>query len=175
MRGMGTLERKVPGNPHKYNDQVHETIVEAIAGGNSKTTAFKLAGLYEGTGFDWVTMGKRDPEKYPEYVQLAKDIEEAEARFEASRVAIVKTAADTGTWQAAAWWLERRKPDEWSRHDRQRTDNGERPTLQLNQVILIDASAREASRALLRAVTSGGASLALGPGVGDAASEVPAT
>jgi hypothetical protein len=161
----------VVGRARAYTPEKHETIIKAIEAGNSKSTAFKLAGLHADTGFDWVAAGKREPEKYPEYVQLAADIEQAEAAFEASRVAIVKTAADTGTWQAAAWWLERRRPEEWSRHDRQRTDNGDKPILQLNQVILVDADAREASRVLLRRVTSSGASLALGPGVGNEASE----
>jgi hypothetical protein len=30
----------------------------------------------------------------------------------------IAKAANDGTWQAAAWWLERRRPDDYSRRDR---------------------------------------------------------
>lgn len=152
----------------KYNEDRHERIIEAIKAGNSRTTAFKLAGLNEQTPFDWMSQGERDPEKYPEYVKLKEDIIQAEAEFEASRVAIVKVAADTGTWQAAAWWLERRKPEDWGRNRDALPAGPSVVNNQLNQVVLIDSGAREASRELLRRVTAGGAGIPLGPGVGDA-------
>jgi hypothetical protein len=47
-------------------------------------------------------------------------IEKAEGRAEATFSARVSQAAGKGTWQAAAWWLERRRPEEYAR--RQQVD-----------------------------------------------------
>lgn len=158
-----SAKEKIGHNPRKYNEEVHEKIVDAIREGNNKTVAFKLAGLYEGTAFDWITMGERNPEKYPEYVKLKEDIVQAEAEFEATRVALVKTAADTGTWQAAAWFLERKNPEEWGRN---RDPRPETPAIgqQVNVLILEDPDARQASRELLRGLAAGRADITLGPG-----------
>jgi hypothetical protein len=41
-------------------------------------------------------------------------IKKAEAEAVFDRVQCIKAASDKGTWQAAAWWLERRYPDEFS-------------------------------------------------------------
>ena len=45
--------------------------------------------------------------------QCEKLKEKAEADAEVRNVAIIQRAADT-TWQAAAWWLERKHKAEWS-------------------------------------------------------------
>lgn len=148
---------------NKLDDRRYKIIIEAIRGGNSRSTAFKLAGIHMDTGFDWLRYGRQNPEKFPQYVKLREDIEQAEAEFEADRVAIVKTAGDTGTWQAAAWWLERKRPEDWGRN-RDPTPPAElsRPTV--NILILEDPNAREASRELLRHLAGGGSNLAIGPG-----------
>lgn len=158
------VKKTIPPRQNKYNKERHEIIVEALRKGNSKRNAFRLAGISPDTGHEWVKFGRDFPDKYPEYVQLGEDIEQALAEYESSRVSLVTTAADTGSWQAAAWWLERRNPDEWGRHDRVKHEVNNRPTVQLNQVILQDASARELSRNLLRQLASNRPDVTLGPG-----------
>lgn len=158
---------KVEGKPTtwgKYNKARHDTIVEAIRKGNSKANSFRLAGISVDTGTEWLKYGRERAEEYPYYAQLYEDVEQALAEYESSRVSLVTTAADTGTWQAAAWWLERRNPDEWGRHDRVKHEVNNRPTVQLNQVILQDANARELSRNLLRQLASNRPDVTLGPG-----------
>ena len=107
-------KKNTPGHvgTSKYTKERHETIVEALRKGNSKANAFRLAGISPDTGHEWVKYGRDYPDKYPEYVKLGEDIEQALAEYEASRVSLVTTAADTGSWQAAAWWLERRNPED---------------------------------------------------------------
>lgn len=45
-------------------------------------------------------------------------VEKAHAEAVAANVLIVRKAAREGTWQAAAWWLERRESEEFGRRDR---------------------------------------------------------
>jgi hypothetical protein len=49
---------------------------------------------------------------------LRDGIEKAESVAEHRHVAIVRKAAESGAWQAAAWWLERRHPDVYGRRER---------------------------------------------------------
>ena len=45
-------------------------------------------------------------------------VKKSEAEAEASAVLHIKKAANEGTWQAAAWYLERKYKDRWSRQDK---------------------------------------------------------
>src|SRR4051812_3103225 len=50
---------------------------------------------------------------------LGTEIEKAEAEAEATYSALVaKASGDPKNWTAAAWWLERRHPNEYGRRDR---------------------------------------------------------
>jgi hypothetical protein len=50
---------------------------------------------------------------------LGTEIEKAEADAEATYSALVaKAAGDPKNWTAAAWWLERRRPDDFGKRDR---------------------------------------------------------
>jgi len=42
---------------------------------------------------------------------LARTVEQAEAQAEAEAVAEIRAAWKRGEWRAAAWWLERRRPE----------------------------------------------------------------
>lgn len=158
------LPERKPPRQSKYNADRHETIVDAIRSGNARRVAFRLAGVSEEAGYEWLEKGRKDPETYPYFARLLEDIDQALAEYEASRVSLISTAADTGSWQAAAWWLERRQSETWGRHDKVKHEVNNRPTVQLNQVILQDASARELSRNLLRQLAANSADVTLGPG-----------
>lgn len=138
------------GRPGKYSKKLHDTIIQGILGGNTRTTSFALTGMHPDTIYDWIRSGKDHPEKYPQYVSLLEDIEYAEALVESEKVAAVKVAADTGTWQAAAWWLERRRPRDYGRNDTVRHEGEVNGAPRVNVLILEDANARSASRELLR-------------------------
>lgn len=156
----------------KYNEERHKKIVDAIREGLPKGTSFRLAGLSEGLAYDWRKLARERPEDFPEYVQLFEDIELAQAEVEQEMVAkVVATGKSNApnTWQAAAWWLERRVPKEYSRSDKLRVETPEDqgPLIQLNQVVLVDEGAREVSRDLLRRVASARTHEPLGLGMGD--------
>lgn len=94
--------------PSKYTAEREATIVEALAAGNTRRTTCQLAGIGEATLGDWMRRFQR----------FRAAVEKAEAEAEASHVANIKAAAVGGTWTASAWWLERRRHQEWGRVDR---------------------------------------------------------
>jgi hypothetical protein len=132
----------------KYSKKLHVVIVQSIRNGHTKTVASRAAGLNEQTLFDWLAMGRTQPDKYPEYVKLGEEIEQAKAEAEAEALDLIHAAAksDPKHWTAAAWYLERTNPAEFSRRDRVEIEAGSKPLVQINQVVLVDEEARELAR-----------------------------
>lgn len=139
----------------KYTPELHKEVVRRIREGNPKTLASRLVGLNQQTLFDWIAEGRNDPDRYPEYVQLAQDIEIAIAENVAERLARIEAAAksDPRLWTADAWYLERTMPEEFGRRDRVEVE-ASAPVIQINQVLLIDAEARAQARELLQRVAA---------------------
>ena len=66
---------------------------------------------------------KPNPEDEPTeqetaYFQFWRVIKKAEAEAEAAAVLHIKKAANDGTWQAAAWYLERKHKDRWGKSEK---------------------------------------------------------
>jgi hypothetical protein len=94
--------------PTKRNPIVEEHILRALAEGNARWPAAALAGI-SGTSLSrWMA----------EDEDFALRVQQAEAMAIQDHLEVIKQAADSGTWQAAAWWLERRHPDQWGRNRR---------------------------------------------------------
>lgn len=95
----------------KLDDLVSQRIVNAIADGNRIEVAAQLAHVDPRTVYAWMARGKRlDGEPYDQFYQKVKA---ARAEAEGLMVQIVRQAA-AKTWQAAAWYLERRYPKHWA-------------------------------------------------------------
>lgn len=92
------------GRPTKYNIERVQKIVNALSAGNTRRDSCAYAGISEDTFAVWL---KDKPD-------FSDAIEKAEADAAVRNVAIIAKAAQEGTWQAAAWWLERRRKDQWS-------------------------------------------------------------
>lgn len=94
---------QVDGAPDRF-----ESVCEALAAGNTRKAAARLAGVGRATLYRWL-----------EVESLRDTIKKAEADAELEMVAAVRRAAhDARNWTAAAWWLERKMPDEWGKRDR---------------------------------------------------------
>ena len=87
---------------------VAQAVRAALVAGNTRMAAAGLAKISYETFRRWI----EDDEEFRELV------EDAEAEAEVLMVARIQDAAATGTWTAAAWWLERRRNQEWGRKDR---------------------------------------------------------
>lgn len=96
--------------PTKLTPQRRKRLVRALADGNTRRTAAALAGIDDSTLRRWLARG-HDDDSGP-YHTLRLAVEQAEAEAESRMVALINAAAPQ-TWQAAAWWLERRRPQDW--------------------------------------------------------------
>lgn len=99
------------GRPTKLTPAVEERILKAIAAGNT----LKDAAAYAGIGYSTLEHWLADPR--PRYRQFRQAVEQKQAEAVVRNVAIIEKAAQE-QWQAAAWWLERRRPDDWGRKER---------------------------------------------------------
>lgn len=88
-------------------------LLKYISEGVPVGTACRLVGLGTRTFYTWQSLGQ-DDEAPPEFRQFRQGIEKAKAEATARRVGIIEAAAADGTWQAAAWLLERTQPEDFS-------------------------------------------------------------
>ncbi len=74
------------------------------SGGNPATTPH--------TGRPTATIPGGDPDLFSE---LLEAVERGEADAHARNLLVIQTAGNAGTWQASAWFLERRYPEQYAR------------------------------------------------------------
>lgn len=126
---MGTDQAKPtrPGRTPLLNAQLQDRIVSAVRAGSYLDDAASLAGVHRATLFRWIAAG-RDAQQKLEAGETLTDkeqqvydfcdaVETARAEAQLRNVAIIQKAANEGTWQAAAWYLERTNPRKWGRHE----------------------------------------------------------
>lgn len=94
-----------PRNSKKSDARI-AVVVQALMAGNTRRTSAATAGVDHATFYRWLA----------DDATFRDAVEKAEADAEARAVAIVVRAAVGGTWQAAAWWLERRRQDTYALH-----------------------------------------------------------
>lgn len=118
---MSNAGRKVA----KIDDPKVVLLIQALRGGNYVETACLYAGLAPSTVYRWVERGNNEKARQAEgqspdptesqYIELCEAVEKARAEAIVANVTIIQQAARTGTWQAAAWWLERTMPNQFGR------------------------------------------------------------
>lgn len=87
-------------------------IADYIRAGNYAEVASRVGGISEATYYNWLKRGEAGEKPYVEFLEAVK---EAEAEAEARNIALIQRAAQNGTWQAAAWYLERKHGKRWRR------------------------------------------------------------
>jgi len=94
--------------PTKYTPETVKKILDALAAGNTRKASALYAGIGENTLGDWLNR----------FRDFRDAVENAEARAEVGHVLNIRKAAGDGTWTASAWWLERRRHQDWGKVDR---------------------------------------------------------
>lgn len=115
------------GRPTLLTDEVRERIVSAVAGGAYFDDAAQFAGITERTFYNWIRRGKdaqeimeaggEIPDSEIPFLQFLQEVERARANAVMRNLTLIQTAASNGSWQAAAWYLERTNPRKWGRHE----------------------------------------------------------
>lgn len=111
--------------PMTADDPKFQRLIEALTAGNYMAIACKYADIGESTVYRWLadareeiaeteSTGQENPEKV-RLLEMATQIDAARAEAETRNVFLIQKAAKEGTWQAAAWWLERTSPKRWGR------------------------------------------------------------
>ncbi len=104
--------------PSKLTTEVQERIVSALRAGNYQDTAASYAGISAKTFYEWMNRGKSDDPAEEIYSEFREAVLKAKADAEIRDVALIDRAANDGSWQAAAWKLERKYPQRWGRVQR---------------------------------------------------------
>jgi len=94
--------------PTKRTPALEQRLMGALRAGNTRRAAASFAGVSEDSLQRWERRS----------AAFADALKKAEADAEVRHVANIAKAAQDGTWQASAWWLERRRPDDYGRRER---------------------------------------------------------
>ncbi|NOZ27976.1 MAG: transposase [Chloroflexi bacterium] len=104
------------GRRTKLTPEVQEKICNFVRQGLTYEVAARAAGISESTFYRWRRRG--EGARSGKFRQFWEALKKAEAEAESSLVQQIQKEARGGTWQAAAWILERRYPERWAKRDR---------------------------------------------------------
>lgn len=100
--------------PLKLTPETQDRIVQAIQAGNYIEVAAQYAGVGKTTLYRWLQAAE-DPDADDIYRDFRDAVESARSAAEVRNVTLIQKAANDGTWQAAAWYLERTAWQRWGR------------------------------------------------------------
>jgi hypothetical protein len=110
------------GAAPKITPAVEARLLQLLQAGATKRDASQACGINEDTLY-------RHLKKSADF---AERLTKAQAEAACANVLVVRKAAQAGTWQAAAWWLERRRPEDWGRIDRLELTGKDRKPIEIN-------------------------------------------
>lgn len=98
------------GRPTSLDDLVQKRICDAARRGNSRECSAVLGGIDPRTVRGWIRRARDDEEPFASFFSA---LQKAEREAEDEMVQLIRGGAER--WQAAAWWLERRRRNTWRR------------------------------------------------------------
>lgn len=115
-------KRPRPGRPSKFTPEVVGRLLNAISLGATYNHACMAAGISfdtfnnwrQGRGFDKTVTADQKTE-------FLEALQKAEGVMVTNKLKLIDDAAKDGTWQAAAWLLERRHPRDYGRNIHEHT------------------------------------------------------
>lgn len=131
--------------------EIRKRLIKYMKEGLPYTTVCKLAGVNRESFIKWLELGK---EGYKPYDKFYKEIVKVEAQAELRAIRSLRQHEERD-WRPAAWQLERRWPEHWSKQDRTTARievQGEVKVThkdEISQRVINDPQAREAARKLL--------------------------
>lgn len=124
------MVKKTAGRLSALTPNLQDRIVELIRLGNYASDASGACGISKATFFGWLARGRDErerqrllPDSEPlttevKFLEFLDAVEKARDEATVRNVSIIQRAGHDGTWQAAAWWLERTRQDTYGRKER---------------------------------------------------------
>jgi transposase len=100
----------------KLTPQLQEQIGNNITLGMPLKFAAEAAGITEQTFYNWLKKG--ETETKGQFYEFAEHVKACKAKAVQLHLKLITKAATEGTWQASAWILERRFPEEFGRREK---------------------------------------------------------
>lgn len=100
------------GRPFKLNDEIKQAILDNITAGNTLDRTAEASGTSVTAFYRWMKRGS-EPGAAPELRDFVAAVKKAKAESETRCITIIANAA-VMQWQAAAWLLERRFPNQYA-------------------------------------------------------------
>lgn len=91
----------------KQSPEIIKRIIDLLRAGNTRKTSSIAAGISEDTFARWLASN----------ADFADAVKKAEEEAVARHVAIIAKAAER-SWQASAWWLERRRREDYGKAEK---------------------------------------------------------
>ena len=102
----------------KYSEEIVEKIIKFVENGATNKEAAMLADVSEETFYCWQRKKLANGEPNPDYQsELSELLKKAKTKRKVAMVNRILTAAQK-TWQAAAWYLERKHNEEFGRREK---------------------------------------------------------
>lgn len=153
------------GAPTKLTADTQQEFLAALRTGCTRKDAARYVGVHPDTVYTWLKRGA-EPDAEDTYREFHRLVYRAERTVKIRALGFIQQAQETD-WKAAAWWLERKHPDEFGRRDRLRVDATAQITASLTVQDELEATlADPASRELLDQLAIRGAQVNLAK-VGD--------
>jgi len=123
------------GRKPKLTKELQDQICRLISAGNYIKTACQASGISEQTFNNWKNWGEKQSKGV--YFEFLESVKKAEATAIAKNVTVIQLATRE-SWQAAAWWLERKYPKDWGRkeHPEPPVKSNEPPTADAKSKLL---------------------------------------
>jgi len=128
------------GRKTKLTPEIQETICNWLKLGYYQEDAAIMAGIAPSTYYDWLKKGAEEDSRQDEikalgdgssplpaiiegsdielvyvFSEFSEAVARARAEAEGAHIKNIRRAADNGTWQASAWFLERSFPKKWGK------------------------------------------------------------
>lgn len=122
------MAAKKTGRPTLLDQDRLERITDALRNGAYIEHAAQAAGISTSTYHGWMERGRNERDRRKAglaaddhetpYVEFLESVERAQSEAAVDLLGEIANHARNGTWQAAAWILERKFPRQWGRMDR---------------------------------------------------------
>ena len=118
----------MPKQTLAHNEQLVEALCDSIATGMYVNLACQSVGISTSALSEWK---KKDNKAYTLTIKFGKRIQIAEAKAIERRIKRIEEAGENGSWQADAWYLERRYPHLFGKRDTVAIENQDNPKVRL--------------------------------------------